>query len=79
MSTLNIQLLCIKSKKFPYQCLLPDLAPCLKLSGLNHPYFEQISMVPKMLKLLNLDCRQFKFGENVRWHSSQDKNGTKQI
>ena len=43
MSTLNIQLLCRKSRKnsLNHRYLLPDLAPWLTLSGLNYPCLEQ--------------------------------------
>ena len=58
MSTLNIQLLCRKSRKKSqnYCYLLPDLAPCLTLSGSNYPWLEQFSMVPKMFEPLKFDC-----------------------
>ena len=58
MSTLNIQLLCRKSRKksLNYRYLLPDLEPWLTLSGLNYPCLEQFCMVPKMFEPLKFDC-----------------------
>ena len=57
MSTLNIQLMCRKSKKVPnYRHLLPDLAPLLTLSDSNHLCLEQFSMVPKLFEPSKFDC-----------------------
>ena len=58
MSTLNIQLLCRKSRKksLNNRYLLPDLARCLTLSGSNYPCLKQFSMVPKMFEPLKFDC-----------------------
>ena len=58
MSTLNIQLLCRKSRNnsLNYRYLLPELVPWLTLSGSNYPCLERISMVPKMFEPLKFDC-----------------------
>ena len=55
MSTLNIQLLYRRSKRFPLiiHHLLPDLAPGLTL---NYPYLEQIFLVQKRFKPSKFDC-----------------------
>ena len=69
MSTLNIQLLCRKSRKnsLNYCYLLPDLAPCLTLSGSNYPCLEQFSMVPKMFEPLKFDCTiQIKLSQVIK-------------
>ena len=60
MSTLNMQLLCRKSKNIllDYRYLPPDLAPWLTLSCSNYPCLEQFSMVPKMFEPLRFDCKQ---------------------
>ena len=39
-----------------YRYLLPDLGPCLTLSGSNYPCLERISMVLKMFEPLMFDC-----------------------
>ena len=61
MSTLNIQLLYRRSKRFPLIIyhLLPDLAPWLILNGSNYPYLEQIFMVPKRFEPFRFDCILF--------------------
>ena len=58
MSTLNIQLLYRRSKRFHLiiHHLLPDLAPGLTLSDSNYPYLNQIFMVPKRFEPSKFDC-----------------------
>ena len=58
MSTLNIQLLYRRLKRFPLSIhhFLPNLAPGLILNGSNYPYLEQIFMVPKRFEPLRFDC-----------------------
>ena len=58
MRTLNIQLLCRKSKKksLNYRHLLLDLAPYLTLSDSNHPCLEQFSIVPEMFEPSMFEC-----------------------
>ena len=61
MSTLNIQLLYRRSKRFLLiiHQLLPELAPGLTLSGSNYPYLEQSFMVLKSFEPLRFDCTRF--------------------
>ena len=58
MSTLNVQLLYRRSKRFPsiIHHLFPDLLPGLTLSSWNYPYLEQIFMVPQRFKPSKFDC-----------------------
>ena len=58
MSTLNVQLLYRRSKRFPLiiHYLLPDLAPGLTLNGSSYPYLDQFFMVPKRFEPSKFDC-----------------------
>ena len=56
MSTLNITLLCRRSKSFliNYRHLLPDMALLLNPSGLNNSHFSQIFMAPRIVRAIEV-------------------------
>ena len=57
MSTLNIQLVYRKSKKFPKLSLFASWpGAMIKPQWLECPYLEQISTVPKMFEQMKFDC-----------------------
>ena len=58
MGTLNIPLLCRRSKKISlnYCHLLPNMTLWLTLSGSNNPYLEPFFLVLKMFDTLRCDC-----------------------
>ena len=59
MSTLNIQLLYRRLKRFALiiHDLLNDVASGLTLNGSNYPYLKQIFMIPKRFEPSKFDCK----------------------
>ena len=73
MSTLNIPK---DWKTLTYCHLLPDLTSWLTTSGSNCPYFEQISMVPKMFESLRFGYITFQtWSYDKSWHYCIDYLG----